>query len=151
MKIAKSLLPALMLTAVALPSNAAPVKWQPSVAAAIKEAKRSGKPVFIDFYATWCGPCKLLDQAYDKPALKAEASRYVMVKVDVDKSQAEAQKYGIQAMPTMVFLNRNGKVVARKEGFAVPQSARTEAAIVNHVAKDVAGSMAWIRKNKNKA
>lgn len=149
MKFAKFVVPTLMLSAfAAAPSQAASVKWQPSLNAALKEAKRSGKPVFIDFYATWCGPCKLLDKAYEKPEMKAAASRYVMVKVDVDKNQSIAQKYGVQAMPTMVFLNSQGKILARKEGFAVPRSAKTEASIINYVAKDVAQSMTWISKTK---
>ena len=115
---------------------------------ALVDARKSGKPVFIDFYATWCGPCKLLDKAYEKPALKTAASHYIVVKVDVDEYPEDARKYGVQAMPTMVFLSSSGQVLSRKEGFAVPNDVRTEEGVVNVVAKDVAQSMDWIRKNK---
>ena len=43
-------------------SKSAKVHWQPSYYAAMKAAKRSGKPMFIDFYTDWCGPCKYLDK-----------------------------------------------------------------------------------------
>jgi len=154
MKIAKSIVPALVLGC-ALPlftqvAEAKPVKWEPTVAGALKLAKTTGKPVFIDFYATWCGPCKLLDKAYETKEMQAAASRYIMVKVDVDKDQEVAQKYKADALPTMVFLNSKGNVLARKVGFMLPEGIRTEKDAVVHVAKDVAKSMTYWRKSANK-
>lgn len=155
MKIAKSIMPALLLGALALPAfsgaaHAAPVKWQPTLDAAMKQAKRTGKPIFIDFYATWCGPCKLLDKSYATKTMQTAASRYIMVKVDVDKNQPIAQKYGADSLPTMLFLSSKGKVLGRKVGFMLPQGIRTEKEAVAHIAKDVANSMTVMRQSANK-
>lgn len=76
------------------------------------------KPVFVDFFATWCGPCKRLSPIIDE--LSGEYKGTVkFVKVDVDKSPKLAQKYEVMAMPTMKFLTqkcKNGKsLVGYKE------------------------------------
>lgn len=149
MKISKTIWPALAFSALASCStvaHAAPIQWQPSLDVALRQARSTGKPVFIDFYATWCGPCKILDKAYLEPAMQKAASRYIMVKVDVDKNQPIAAKYGADALPTMLFLNSKGKVLGRKVGFSLPREVRTEGQAVKQVAKDVAKSMAYMRK-----
>ncbi|TYK25664.1 thioredoxin H2 [Cucumis melo var. makuwa] len=79
--------------------------------------QETSKLMVIDFSATWCGPCRLME-----PAFNAMASKYTDVefaKIDVDELADVAQHFGVQAMPTFVFLKR-GKVVdtvvgARKE------------------------------------
>jgi thioredoxin 1 len=124
------------------------IKWQPSMSAALKEAKRTGKPIFADFYATWCKPCHYLDKAYVSPAIVKESQKWVMVKIDVDKSKSDAVKYRAESLPTMLFLDRNGKEKGRKVGFAVSNDVKTEAQLIKVIAKDVEKSMVWTRKNK---
>ncbi len=100
-------------------SSARKVNWQPSYFAAMKEAKRSGKPLFIDFYTDWCGPCKYLDQTtYQDAKFVAYSRGWVMVKVNPEKSAFGHQlfdKYKLSGYPSMVFTDASGK----KNGEAV--------------------------------
>jgi thioredoxin-like negative regulator of GroEL len=97
------------------------IEWQPSLDAAISEAKRSGRPIVVDFFATWCGPCKMMDEkTYPDPSVAAEAQRWVMVRVDVDKHPQIAQRYNVTAMPTVAFLKSDGTPATGFQGFAPP-------------------------------
>ncbi len=69
--------------------------------------------VVIDFFATWCGPCKKIAPTYEK--LSEAFTSIVFLKVDVDESPELVDLYGIHAMPTFVFL-KQGKVVMKVEG-----------------------------------
>ena len=73
--------------------------------------KNGTKPAMIDFFATWCGPCKMLG-----PVMEQLADRYdgkaVVAKVDVDEQQMLAIQYGVMSVPTVLFL-KNGEEVGR--------------------------------------
>ncbi|WFD26717.1 hypothetical protein MNAN1_001702 [Malassezia nana] len=75
--------------------------------------KQSGKPLLVDFYADWCGPCKMLSPILHKlvttPALVG-GKDVDLVTVDVDQHIETAQKYGIRAMPTVLAF-KEGKLV----------------------------------------
>ena len=74
----------------------------------------SGKPAMVDFWATWCGPCKII--APHVEALADEfAGKVVVAKVDVDSNRQTAIKFGIQSIPTLLFF-KGGKVVDRVIG-----------------------------------
>jgi len=93
------------------------ISWEPTLDAALQKARATQKPIMIDFFATWCGPCKMLDaEIYPAPAVVTEGQNFVSVKVDVDKETAAAQKYNISAMPTIVFLSASGQEIHRVEG-----------------------------------
>ncbi len=78
------------------------------------EVINSDKPVMVDFWATWCGPCKII--APHVQALADEfAGRAVVAKVDVDANKQWAIKYGIQSIPTLLFF-KGGKLVDRMIG-----------------------------------
>lgn len=92
--------------------------WQPTMDAAIKEAKRSGKPILVDFMATWCPPCQMMEeQTYPDAALIRESRQWVMVKVDVDKYPDVAAKYGASSLPTIGFLRPDGRPIKGVAGF----------------------------------
>jgi len=74
--------------------------------------------VFVDFYADWCGPCKMA-----APILEQMSQKYIgrinIVKLDVDNANATAREYGVQSIPTMIVF-KNGVEVDRQIGFTGP-------------------------------
>lgn len=78
------------------------------------EVVQSTLPVVVDFYASWCGPCRMLSPMLDELAGPL-TNQVKFVKVNVDEATALAQRMEIQAMPTLVFF-KNGKVVDRSVG-----------------------------------
>lgn len=76
---------------------------------------QQGLPTVIDFYATWCGPCKAISPFFEK--LKGEYSDKVnFVSIDVDQDTETAMKYSVSAMPTFVFLDADGNEIKRIVG-----------------------------------
>ena len=75
---------------------------------------KSEKPVLIDFFATWCGPCKTLAPIL-KQVKDSLGERITILKIDVDKNQDLASKYQVRGVPTMV-LYQNGKQLWRQSG-----------------------------------
>ncbi len=76
---------------------------------------QSDKPVVVDFFATWCGPCMMASPIIDK--LADEMGEKVTIgKLDVDENSDIAQKYGVMSIPTMIVF-KGGKEVERKVGF----------------------------------
>jgi len=81
-----------------------------------EEVLKSDKPVMVDFWATWCGPCVMAGPVVD--ALADDYKGKIKIgKLDVDANQATAGQYGVMSIPT-VILFKDGKEVARKVGFA---------------------------------
>jgi thioredoxin 1 len=77
---------------------------------------QSERPVLVDFYATWCGPCKAMKPILE--TVKSELGEQISVfKIDVDRNQALSQELGIQSIPTLI-LYKDGKPVWRKSGVA---------------------------------
>ena len=77
------------------------------------ELEKSEKKVLIDFYADWCGPCRMLSPIVEE--LAAENPQYVVAKVNVDNEPELANRFGVFSIPTLVVL-RNGQVVDQAVG-----------------------------------
>lgn len=73
-------------------------------------------PVMVDFYAEWCGPCRMAAPVIEEIAGEY-ADKAVIAKVDVDAQGPLAQKYGVMSIPTVIMF-KNGEEVDRKIGFA---------------------------------
>lgn len=85
----------------------------------IAEVLASGKPVVIDFWATWCGPCRVLGPTVEEVA-EEYADKAIVAKCNVDDCEDISMKYGIRNIPTLVFI-KNGEVVDRTVGVVSKQ------------------------------
>ncbi len=97
------------------------IKWERSFEEALKKAKRTGKPVMIDFWAEWCGWCRRLDQTtYVDSRVVKLAEDFVPVKVDTEgppKEIAIAERYDVASLPTILFVSPEGRRLVRVRGF----------------------------------
>jgi len=78
----------------------------------------SSIPAIVDFWAPWCGPCRVVAPTLEKLA-KEYAGKLLVAKVNTDENPEWAQKYGVQGIPTMLFVAR-GKIIHRQVG-ALPE------------------------------
>ncbi len=84
-----------------------------------KTVLQAALPVIVDFWAPWCQPCKNVAPVLDKLA-KEHAGKLVIAKVNTDENPEWAMKYGVQGIPTMLFV-ANGKIIHRQVG-ALPEA-----------------------------
>lgn len=116
------------------------IAWRRDLDVAKQEAKQSGKPILVDFFATWCGPCKKMDsQTWSDAEVSKQLDAWIPVKVDVDQHQELAASYKVKGVPTLVFLGPDGRLVSTFVGFAGPdevlglmKEARSQVKAANH-------------------
>ena len=81
---------------------------------------KSDKPVMVDFWAAWCGPCRMVGPIIDELSTEYDG-KVVIGKVDVDANQEFAAKYGVRNIPT-VLVFKNGEVVQKHVGVSPKQT-----------------------------
>ena len=80
---------------------------------------KSGTPVLVDFWAEWCGPCKMISPIVDEIA-KEMGGKLKVLKLNIDENPSTPQKYGVRGIPTLMVF-KDGKLAATKVG-AAPKS-----------------------------
>ncbi len=79
-----------------------------------EDVLKSETPVLVDFWAEWCGPCKMIAPVLEEVAV-SHAGKIKIAKVDVDDNREVAAKYGIRGIPTLLLF-KNGELAAQKVG-----------------------------------
>lgn len=104
------------VTGIEAPASAIP--WRTNYQDALAESARTGRPVLVDFSASWCPPCLAMkhDTWTDPEVARAVTAAFVPLMVDIDHDPATASHYGVEAIPTVLLLNGQGAVL-RQAGF----------------------------------
>ena len=103
---------------IAAPKAARSIAWSKTFEAAQAEAAKSRRPLMVDFYADWCGACKMMDaEAYTDANIIRETQKFVMVKVDADKRTDLARKFNVTGLPTLLWLDNSGNVLHSSPGY----------------------------------
>lgn len=88
---------------------------------ALDESKRTGKPLVLDFYADWCGPCQWMKaNTWSDSNVRRAMQRYVFVSVNVDHNPELSRLFGVSSIPRVVVISPAGKILASKVGAMPP-------------------------------
>jgi thiol:disulfide interchange protein len=92
---------------------------------ALKQAKKEGKPIFLDISASWCGPCKMLKSRTfpNEEVGEFYNTNFINVAVDGEKGEGVelARKYKIQGYPSLIYIDSNGQLIAQTAGYRNPK------------------------------
>ncbi|HSR54195.1 MAG TPA: thioredoxin family protein [Acidobacteriota bacterium] len=116
-----ALLFVLLLSLLSLPCLAGgsdEVEWVRNYADGIALAKETGRPVVIDFWADWCGPCLKMDrEVWPDDQVVELSKKFVLISIDTDRDEGTARRFQVDSLPTVVFADSWGNVINRHEGY----------------------------------
>lgn len=100
------------------PPSARGIDWITTFEQAQANAKKENKILLADFYADWCGPCRLMDRYTftDPRVIKLANEGFVCVKVDIDRNRRLAAQFRITSIPTIIFFSSGGEMIERRGG-----------------------------------
>ncbi len=125
---------AFLSTAFGRPAGNENVDWKNNYNNAMSVAKETGKPLLIEFWATWCGPCKQMEaEVWPDAKVVSNAKKFVAVAVDVDRDKGTASLFHVRVIPTIVLADPWGNTIVRVEGY---QSINQMAAMMNPIPRD---------------
>ncbi|HOF38874.1 MAG TPA: thioredoxin domain-containing protein [Candidatus Hydrogenedentes bacterium] len=97
------------------------IPWLTSLDAAKEQAAAQNKLIFMDVFAEWCGPCKMLaSETFTAPEVIKALEAYIPLKIDSDKQPQVASRYGVRGVPTLFVLTAQGTTIHEKSGFMPP-------------------------------
>ena len=117
----RSLTPILLLFAAASTATGATkeIAWHYNFDEGVALSKALARPMLLDFWATWCGPCRRMDtEVWANEKVNSFADRYVFIKVDMDRERDVGDRYAVHAIPTMMVADPWGHAAQKREGFA---------------------------------
>jgi thioredoxin-like negative regulator of GroEL len=131
------------------------IKWHTRIEDALRAARTQRKPLIVDFWATWCGWCKRLDQStYVDPLVTKLAEGFVAVKVNAEGAPNEvdfARRYDVSTLPTIAFLSPSGRLVSRVNGYQGPGQFPQTLNMAREEAQKVMSWEAAVEKNPKDA
>jgi thiol:disulfide interchange protein len=108
------------------------IHWITSVPVSLNVAKKNNRPLFLDFYATWCEYCQLMEKtSYQNRSVIRLSHHFVMTRINIDKHKALTEYFGIQGLPTIIFASFKNGEIGRLEGYIPPDE-------LSHVMHEVA-------------
>jgi thioredoxin-like negative regulator of GroEL len=136
----------LVVCATAAPASAQQkatrITWNRSYNAALKLAQQAGKPVLLDFTASWCPPCREMErEVWPHEGVVAGSERFVCVSIDVDSNEGLAMKYGATSIPLVVLADPWGNTLGKHAGYL---DARTLVDWMNAFPSDFSEVLEWI-------